>query len=66
MQDTGFSRVLPTSEGLLTFRDESEALAGCRALDRDYAFHAKRAREIAEQFFDSDLVLTDFLEKALP
>ncbi|HEX8966314.1 MAG TPA: hypothetical protein VF937_00435 [Chloroflexota bacterium] len=56
-QDTGFSRFLPTGEGLLAFSTTQEALAGIDTLNADYARHARAARSIAEEYFDSDIVL---------
>jgi hypothetical protein len=60
-QETGFSRVLPTGEGLLTFRTVEEAAAGVDVIERDYQRHANAARALAEDHFDSDQVLTKLL-----
>ena len=62
-QETGFSRWLPTGEGLLSFKTTQDALAGVEAIAGDYPRHAKAARAIAEEFFDSDKVLTRLLEQ---
>jgi hypothetical protein len=62
-QDTAFSRFLPTGEGLLAFRTQEEALAGIEQLRSDYAKHARKARAIAEEFFDSAKVLPQLLKK---
>ena len=64
VQNTGFDRNLPTGEGLLAFRTVEEAVAGVHCIYRDYEKHCRRAREIAEEFFDSRLVLRRFLEVA--
>ena len=61
-QDTGFSRYLPTGEGLLTFDDVDEAAAALEAVRRDHGRHAAAARAIAEDVFDSDRVLSDLLD----
>jgi hypothetical protein len=61
-QDTGFSDYLPTGEGLLSFRDEDDALAGIECLRSDYGRHRAAARAIAEDLLDSDKVLTRLLE----
>jgi hypothetical protein len=66
VQDTGFGRVLPVGEGLLAFRTLDDAVAGARALDADYERHARAARQLAEECFDSDAVLTRLLADALP
>ena len=62
-QDTGFSRFVPTGEGLLAFDDENGATAAVAELRRDYARHAAAARELAVEHFDSDLVLSRVLEQ---
>jgi hypothetical protein len=60
-QETGFSRVHPTGEGLLAFATLEEAVAGIDAIERDYERHANAARVLAEDHFDSDQVLTQLL-----
>jgi hypothetical protein len=55
--DTGFSQFLPTGDGLLTFTTSEDARDGVDRVARDYAHHARRARTIAEEYFDSDAVL---------
>ena len=62
-QDTGFSRFLPVGAGLLAFGNIAEALAGIESLRRDYPRHARAARELAREFFDSDKVLGGLLER---
>ena len=64
VQDTGFSRTLPVGEGLIAFRTLEDAVAGAQRIAADYESHRRAAREIAEGYFDSDLVLTRFLEDA--
>jgi hypothetical protein len=61
-QETGFSRVLPTGEGLLAFNTAEEAADALDAVSGDYPRHCRRAREIAEEYFRSDLVLTRLIE----
>jgi hypothetical protein len=61
-QDTGFSRVLPTGEGLLAYSTLEEALAAVEAVRADYATHRRAARALAEELFDSGRVLTRLLE----
>jgi hypothetical protein len=60
-QETGFSRFLPVGAGLFTFGTIEEALASIEALDRDYDRHARAARAVAEEYFDSDRVLVRLL-----
>jgi hypothetical protein len=61
-RDTGIRRLYPTGEGLLTFSTLEEAAAGVEAINRDYPRHARAAREIALEYFDSDRVLTKLLD----
>jgi hypothetical protein len=56
-RDTGIRDLYPTGEGLLTFSTPDEAVAGADSIHADYARHAKAAREIATEYFDSDKVL---------
>jgi hypothetical protein len=62
-QETGFSRYLPTGEGLFAFQTIQDVLGAVEQLRMDYAKHARRARSLAEEFFDSDKVLARLLEK---
>jgi len=62
-QETGFSRFLPSGEGLFTFVTSYDVLGSIEALKRDYARHARAARAIAEEHFDSDKVLTRLLQQ---
>jgi hypothetical protein len=61
-QDTGFSRFLPTGEGLFAFEVEDDIVAAIAELKRDYPRHARAARNLAEEYFDSDKVLGRLLE----
>ena len=63
-QETGFSRFLPTGEGLFAFETTDEACAGIEAVVTDYDRHARRARAIAEEYFDASFVLPRLLESA--
>jgi hypothetical protein len=63
-QDTGFSRQLPTGEGLLAFSTADEALAAIEDVAADPARHGRRARELAHGHFDSGTVLTRLLDDA--
>lgn len=56
-QETGFSRFLPTGEGLLTFETADEAATAVDAVASDYERHRRAARQLAEEHFDSDRVL---------
>ena len=62
-QDTGFSGTLPTGEGLLAFETEEQAVAGIEEVEGDYERHSTAARELAEEYFDSDRILGDLLAR---
>ncbi|MBA2665518.1 MAG: hypothetical protein H0U69_00620, partial [Trueperaceae bacterium] len=65
VQDTGFSAVLPTGEGLLAFTTPDEAVEAIAEVETDHARHARAARAIAEAYFDSAKVLTCFVDEAM-
>jgi hypothetical protein len=62
-QETGFSRFLPTGTGLFAFETADDVQAALDALRGDYPRHARAARALAEEVFDSDRVLTRLLER---
>ncbi len=62
VQDTGAGRTLPTGEGLLCFATVEQAAAGVREVVQDHERHRRAARELAVTWFDSDVVLSAFLE----
>ena len=61
-QETGFSAHLPTGAGLFTFQDEQSVLQAIDSLRTSYEKHRRKAREIAEEYFDSRKVLGRLLE----
>ena len=65
VQDTGFRRVLPVGEGLCAFRSADEAADQIRSVAGDYPRHTRAARAIAEEYFDSDKVLSRLLNDAM-
>jgi hypothetical protein len=62
-QDTG--RTDGYSAGLLTFTTADEAVGAVREVVGDYARHRRAAREIAEEVFDSDRVLSRLVDTVL-
>lgn len=64
VQETGFSGLLPTGEGLIAWRTEEDAHEGLRRMTADYTRHQKAAREIAREHFDSAVVLRSLLDRA--
>jgi hypothetical protein len=63
VQDTGFRPVLPVGEGILPFRTVEEAAEAIQEVNGHYARHAKAARLLAEEYFDSDTVLTRLIDQ---
>ena len=65
VQDTGFSEIIETGMGLISFSKLEEAIEGVNAITNKYKIHSKYARDIAERFFDSRLVLKSLIERAM-
>jgi hypothetical protein len=65
VQDTGFSEVLPVGEGIVAFRNLDEAVEGLADVEAGHARHSRAARAIAEEYFDSNRVLGDLVERAM-
>ena len=61
-QETAFSKYIPTGRGLFAFSTAEEALAALDAINREYTTHARAAREIAREYFDSRKVLAKMLQ----
>jgi hypothetical protein len=61
VEDTGFDTYLPVGQGLVAFDGLENAKAAIESVLADYTSHRLGARHIAEEFFDSDKVLTDLL-----
>ncbi len=62
VQDTGFGSVYPGGEGLLPFSTAEEAVAGILEVEGNYERHARAARSIAGEYFDSGKVLGKMIE----
>jgi hypothetical protein len=62
-QDTSWSRHLPAGRGLLSFHDEESAINALQQVEADPKMHAKAARAIAQEFFDSGRVLREMLDR---
>ena len=61
-QDTGFTNVFPTGEGLFGFSTMDEILGAVEAINSDYARHSRAAEELAREYFAHDVVLGRLLE----
>jgi hypothetical protein len=63
VEDTGFSDLIPTGEGLFAVRTVDEAAAAIEAINADYDLHARAAREIACEYFDARRVMGRLLDE---
>jgi hypothetical protein len=61
-QDTGFGNILPTGDGLFAFSTMEDVLHSVNAIKADYEHHRRAAHAIANEYFNSDVVLRRFLE----
>lgn len=64
VQETGFSAVLPTGSGLVSFTSADQAVAAIERVTCDYPAQARAAREMAATYFNSASVLTRLLDDA--
>jgi hypothetical protein len=64
VQETGWSRHLPSDRGVLPFTTVEEAAEGLGKVTRNYSEHSKAAREIALEFFDAKKVCQGLLRQA--
>ena len=60
-QETGFSNVLPTGQGLFAFSDMEGIVHAIESIDADYERHAKSAAAVAQEYFSYDVVLKQLL-----
>jgi len=63
VQETGWSRHLPSTRGILPFSTLEEAVWGLAEISHNYREHSKAAREIALEFFDAKKVCKDLLSQ---
>jgi len=61
LQETGWSEVLPSGDGLRAWRDIDEAAEVLAEFERDPVRHRMAARRIAEEFLDARKVTTALL-----
>lgn len=62
VQETGFSEIIETGRGLFSFASPAEAVAAIEEVNHNYAAHCNWAREIAEEYFRFDKVLSALLQ----
>jgi len=63
LQETGFSKFIPTGKGLFSFSNMKEAIDAINEVNSDYEYHCQEARKVAEKYFDSDKVLKKMLKQ---
>jgi hypothetical protein len=61
-QDTGFGNILPTGEGLFSFRTMDDILGAFDAIQSSYGRHSRAARAIAEEYFRAETVLAQAMK----
>ncbi len=62
-QETGWSKYIPCGKGLFAFNDINSSVDAIKNVVSDAKKHSKAAVEIAKNFFDSSLVLTELINK---
>jgi hypothetical protein len=65
IEDTGLSDWLTVGEGVVTFANPEEAVAGINRINADYERHRYAARRLAEEVFATEKVLKAFLAEAM-
>ena len=65
VQGTGLSSYLPLGEGIFEFSTVDDAAEALATVNADYEKHCRRAREIAENYFDARQTAKTILNVAL-
>jgi hypothetical protein len=65
VQDTGWSKYIPSGEGVIAFNDINEAVAGIEAVTTEPERHRNAAYELAREYLAPDRVLPDMIEEIL-
>lgn len=61
VQDTGFTSMIPSGRGLITFSNWEEAKEGIERVEKDYMTHQKGAQARAHEYFGAEKVLGKML-----
>lgn len=64
-QDTGFTEIIETGSGLLSFGSPIEALFGIDEINSNYRKHCKKAKEIAREHFNAKSILKSLIEYSM-
>jgi hypothetical protein len=62
LQDTGWSEVLPSGEGLFAFKNEQEAAAAIKKISLNYQSHVEAAKKLAPNHFQGKKVVEKLLD----
>jgi hypothetical protein len=62
-QETGWSKFIPQGNGLFAFKDMDSAISSIEAVQQNWQKHSDAAVDIARNYFDSNLVLSDMINK---
>lgn len=62
-QETGWSEYIPSGNGLLAFSDMDSALEAVRTVAADIKKHSRAAIAVANEYFDSNIVLKEMISK---
>jgi len=52
-QETGWSKYIPTGQGLFAYETMDEAIVAIQSIYNNYKKHSIAAKEIAYEYFDS-------------
>ncbi len=63
VQDTGFSKLIETGNGLFAFTNMHEAIAAINAVNGNYPAHCTAAKNIAAEYFSADKVLASIMQR---
>jgi hypothetical protein len=63
VQETQWSKYIPSGAGLLSFSDTTSAINSLEAVFTDIEKHSKSAKEVAHEYFDSNKVLADMISR---
>ena len=65
VQDTGFGKHIPTGAGILPFVNIEEAVDRLCEAEGNYSRHARAALNLAEEHFNSEIVLNRLIDEAM-
>ena len=65
VQDTGFSHLIESGKGILSFKTPEEASEAIDSVNKNYKEHCRVARILAEEYFNSAIVLNNLIDKSL-